>query len=250
MWIFAPEDRSTVISGVDPRVRVVSAVAFSLLVVMFERWAALCASLSAVLLALGAARAFDRATLRRLGAVNLFVLFLLVFTPLSMPGTPLFRLGGLKWSADGILFGLRIGVKANTVMLLCSALLASMEPADLAHALYRLRLPAKLAHALFFCVRYLEVLHVEYHRLRNAMRLRAFRPRWTRHALRSLGYFVGMLFVRSVDRSDRILEAMKCRGFDGRLYSLAEFTPAPRDAVFAVAVAVTACGVAFLEWGL
>jgi cobalt/nickel transport system permease protein len=134
-------------------------------------------------------------------------------------------------------------------MLLCGALLANLEPAALAHALRRLGLPAKLAHALFFCVRYLETLHVEYHRLRNAMKLRAFRARLDRHSLRSLGHLVGMLFVRSVDRSDRILEAMKCRGFDGRFTSLDAFAAGRRDAAFALAAVLAAGAIAWVEWG-
>ena len=240
----------TAIGALDPRSRVAAALALSLLIVLLNRWTAIGVGVALSLAALTAARAFNRFTVRRLAELTVFSLFLLVFMPLSIPGTPWLRLGSLQWSGEGVLFALRIGAKAGAVMMLCGALMAAMEPSDLAHALYRLKLPAKLAQTLFFCVRYLEVLHVEYHRLRNAMKLRAFRPACGRHALRSFGYLVGMLFVRSIDRSDRILEAMKCRGFEGHLYSLAEFAPGRRDVVFGVWVVVLACGIGFLEWGL
>jgi len=250
MRILDTEDRATPIARLDPRARALSTFAFALLIVLLETWAALSAVFLVTLIILWAARAANRATVRRLGELNLFALFLLAFMPFSMPGTPLFHLGAFAWSREGILLALRIALKANTVMLLCSALLGTLEPADLARALHRLGLPAKLAHALFFCVRYLEVLHVEYHRLRNAMKLRAFRPRCSRHALRSLGYLVGMLFVRSIDRSDRVLEAMKCRGFDGHLYSLAESSLRRHDAAFGISAVATATVIAFVEWGL
>jgi cobalt/nickel transport system permease protein len=248
MRILSPRESAIAVARLDPRGRVLAALLMTFLVVLLDRWTALGAALMAALVIAGAARAFNRLTLRRLTELNLFTLFLLVFTPLSMPGEPLLQFGPLQWSNDGFLFALRVGIKANLVMLFCGALLAAMEPVDLAHALDRLGLPSKLSHALFFCVRYLESLHVEYHRLRNAMRLRAFRPRCSRHALRSLGYLVGMLFVRGIDRSDRVLEAMKCRGFDGRLHSLAAFHAGRRDAIFGVAVVSAACMIGALEW--
>jgi cobalt/nickel transport system permease protein len=250
MRILSAQEQEYAVARLDPRGRVLAALLMTFLVVLLQRWTALGAALLAALVVAAAARAFNRQTLRRLTELNLFTLFLIVFTPLSMPGDALLRLGPLQWSDSGLLFALRVGIKANVVMLFCSALLATMEPVDLAHALDRLGLPAKLSHALFFCIRYLESLHVEYHRLRNAMRLRAFRPRFSRHALRSLGYLVGMLFVRSIDRADRVLEAMKCRGFDGRLYSLVTFHAGRRDAIFGVVTVSAACMIGALEWAL
>jgi cobalt/nickel transport system permease protein len=50
------------------------------------------------------------------------------------------------------------------------------------------------------------------------MRARAFVAGSNRHTWRSLGWLLGMLLVRSLERSRRILAAMKCRGFSGRFY--------------------------------
>jgi cobalt/nickel transport system permease protein len=233
----------------DPRTRVLGAVGLAALIVLLNRWSALTAAAAVGLAAVGTARAWNRMTLRRLGELSVFTLFLAVFVPLSVPGTPWVAAGPLAWSGAGLAFALRIGIKAAAVMLLTGALLAAMEPADLCHALYRLGTPPRLAQILFFCVRYLDVLHVEYHRLRNAMRLRAFRPSLRPHALRSLGYLVGMLFLRSIDRSERILEAMQCRGFDGRLYALAVAKPGAADAVFAAAALAAGGLILALEFG-
>ncbi len=93
----------------------------------------------------------------------------------------------------------------------------------LGHALAHLHVPRKLAHLLLFTVRYLDVLEREYRRLRAAMKVRSFRPRMNRHTYRAYGYLVGMLLVRSFDRSERVLAAMKCRGFRGRFYLLDHF---------------------------
>ena len=100
-----------------------------------------------------------------------------------------------------------------------------------------------LIHLLLFTVRYIDVLHREYLRLAAAMKVRAFRPRMNLHTYATYGNLVGMLLVRSLDRSERILAAMKCRGFQGHFYLLDHFTCSRRDLWFAVA---SSCIVALL----
>ena len=72
---------------------------------------------------------------------------------------------------------------------------------------------------MLFMVRYFDVLGREYARLRAAMRVRCFRPAMNGHSYRMFGYLVGMLLVRSFDRSERVLAAMKCRGFAALLHA-------------------------------
>lgn len=69
-----------------------------------------------------------------------------------------------------------------------------------------------------FTIRYIDLLRREYLRLHVAMRARAFVARNNRHSWRSFGYLLGMLLVRSHDRSERILWAMKCRAYHGHMH--------------------------------
>jgi cobalt/nickel transport system permease protein len=54
---------------------------------------------------------------------------------------------------------------------------------------------------------------------------------------------LGMLFVRSFDRSGGIYEAMLLRGFSGRFHSLAVFRVAVPDAVFAATLSACMAGI-------
>ena len=109
----------------------------------------------------------------------------------------------------------------------------------LGHALGHLHVPRKLAHLLLFTVRYLDVLDREYRRLRAAMKVRSFRPRMSLHTYRAYGYLVGMLLVRSFDRSERMLAAMKCRGLPRAVLPVGPFCllAAARRAVLRAAAA-------------
>ncbi len=64
------------------------------------------------------------------------------------------------------------------------------------------------------------------------MKCRGFQPGNSLHTYRSFGYLIGMMLVRAIDRSERILQAMKCRGFQGQFPVIDSLRLTSRDAVF------------------
>ena len=210
------------LAGFDPRVRVVAAFACCVAAVTLGSYAALATALLLALLALAFARPCPRTLGRRLLALEGFMVMILVMLPFSVPaagpGDVLAQVGPLTASHSGLHQAVVILLKTNIVVLILAALIGRLEPHRFGRALAALRLPTKLVTLLLLTVRYLDVLHREYGRLRRSMKVRGFRARANPHGLRSIGYLVGMLLVRSVDRSERILAAMRCRGFDGRFH--------------------------------
>jgi cobalt/nickel transport system permease protein len=146
--------------------------------------------------------------------------------------------------------GAAIALKGNAVVLTLVVLLGTIDAVTLGHTLHHLRVPEKLTHLMLFTVRYLDVLHREYLRLRAAMKARGFRPRLDRHTYRSFGYLVGMLLVRSLDRAERIAAAMKCRGFRGHFFLLDHFAFSRRDVPFCLASLTLLLLLVFMEGGL
>lgn len=235
------------IGALDPRSRVIAAAAFALVVVSLVSVHALVAALGVVLVLMLSARLPAGPTLRRMAAMDALMLFVLLLLPFTTPGTPLFAWGGLVASEEGLRTAIEILLKANAIVLALLALVGSLDAVTLGHALARLRVPAKLTQLLFFTVRYIDVIGEESRRLRTAMRARAFRPSNRLHTYRSLGYLVGMLLVRSLERSERILAAMRCRGFQGRFHILDDFTYGHADARFAALTLVTLTSLFILD---
>lgn len=222
------------LDGIDPRVRIVSACLFGVVTVGLSTLPALLAALGIALVLLRLSRLPPRRTLKRMAMMDGFIFFMLALLPFTVPGDPIFRLWGLTASWQGVRQAVEIGLTANAVILALMSLVGTLEPVTLGHALHRMRCPDSLVHLLMFTIRYIEVLREEYLRLRGAMKVRGFRPGTNWHTYRSYGYLVGMMLVRAIERSERILEAMKCRGFSGRIMLLEEFTLTPRDHLFAV----------------
>jgi cobalt/nickel transport system permease protein len=225
-----PRTPASVITRLDPRTRLVVALVFGLTVSFSLRPMALAV---AVAVSLSAAH-FARLDWRRMGkvlfTVNLFLLFLTIGLSLDV-----FATGNESFlSRDGFELGAAMIVRSNAILLVIAALLGSMAPAHLGLAMHQLRIPSRFTQTFLFMIRYIEVIHQEYHRLRSAMVVRGFRPRWNRRTLQTYGYLIGMLLVRSFDRVDRIQEAMKCRGFRGRFHVLFPFRFGRQDVLFAM----------------
>jgi cobalt/nickel transport system permease protein len=224
--------------GRDVRLRILTALGFALVTLSLQRLPVLLLAL-AVASALALGSGLDlRVLLRRLLPLEGFLLVLVVTLPLSLPGEVWFEIGPFAASRDGFLRALTIALKANAVVLALSGLVGGVEPVGFGRALARLGVPDKLVHLLLFSLRYVGVLHQEYVRLRQAMRARAFVPRSDRHSWRVLGWLIGMLLVRSLERSRRVSLAMRCRGFQGRFYLLDQSRWGRTDTIVALAGAL------------
>jgi cobalt/nickel transport system permease protein len=233
----------------DPRLRLAAAVLFSVAVAVCTHYSALAAALVAAVALAALARLKAADVLKRLLVVNGFVLFLWAALPFTFPGEALFRLGPLAAAREGVELAARISLKSNAIVLAFVALVATMPFAAVGHALHRLRVPDKIVHLMLMTYRYLFVLEQEYQRLVRAAAVRGFRPGTNLHTYRTYAYLIGMLFVKAVDRAERVRWAMLCRGFQRRFYSLQEFRAGTRGVVFMALMAAAVAGIAALELG-
>jgi cobalt/nickel transport system permease protein len=207
------------IHRIDPRARLI--VCALLLTALTFTHDALAPAATLILAALSilAARLPLALLARRFAALNLFLACWWITVPWMDP-------------INGVSLALTATLKANAMLLIVSLLVSTIDAVTLGHALAHLRVPRKLVHLLLFTIRYAEVLWAEQQRMQRAMRARCFRPRCNRHTYRHLVHLLGMLVVRSMDRADRILAAMKCRGYRGEFHLLHHFHFRPVDALF------------------
>jgi cobalt/nickel transport system permease protein len=218
----------------DPRIRVVAAVGLSIVVALADRYITLTLALAAGIVLIALARLPLGDVSRRLSVVVGFLVLIWLVLPFSMHGEPLFQLGPLTATRAGIDYTGRITLKMIAILALFLATVTTMSVATLGHTLARLRLPDKLIVLLLLTYRYVFVLEQEYRRLRRAADVRGFRPGTNLHSYRTYAYLVGMLLVRASARARRVYQAMCCRGFNGRFYTLADLSPAAHNLPFAL----------------
>jgi cobalt/nickel transport system permease protein len=228
---FALGDSS--IHNLDPRVKIVAALAFSVIVALNNSVTMTAVSFCFPLALIAFARIGVKKLLVRLAAVNVFIAFLWLLLPFTVPGEILYSLGPLSISREGVITAISLTLKSNAIILAIIALLGTSRVFTLVHALSHLGVPDKLIHLFFFCFRYIQVIHEEYHRLANAAKMRSFRPGTNFHTYKTYAYFFGALLVRSLDRSQRIMAAMRCRGFKAKFYILDDYRMKSLDYIVA-----------------
>jgi cobalt/nickel transport system permease protein len=233
----------------DPRVKIPVATLFSIIVAISDKNEMLLGALLFSICCVIISRLPLGGLLRRLLLVNGFILLLWLFLPFTYPGKALISMGPLHASREGIQYALSITIKSNTIILAYIALLGTTPVFTLAHALRHLHVPDKLIQLLFFSYRYIHVIYLEYVRLLNAMKVRCFRPRSDMHTYKAYAYLVGMMLLKSYDRSERVYAAMLCRGFKGKFWVLDHFSLKRRDLVLFIIMLVCITVLGFLQWG-
>jgi cobalt/nickel transport system permease protein len=123
-------------------------------------------------------------------------------------------------SQVGILSAMLTILTKNSLAFLMMLVLAAVTSwHDLLRAMRRLGAPHVLVTTLQFMERYIQVLGDELGRMITARRARSFHARgylsWNQ-----LTGVIGMLLLRSLERSERVHAAMSARGWDGTMRTL------------------------------
>lgn len=246
------QDRQGLVQSLDPRTRLVAAFCFAVFVVCLPSIASLLAALSLAIAAGLNARLPLAKTARRVLLIDAFLIFLLLMLPFTTPVTGpedlMMTVWGLPASWSGLWHALRIVLTSNAVVLMMLALVGTLQAQALVQALAALRMPSQLVQILALSLRYIDIIAQEYTRLRTAMKMRAFELRRSWHCYRNMGYLLAMLLVRSLERSERVLAAMRCRGYDGRFPVLQTSRLKSVDWSFALGLAAVCALIAVLAY--
>jgi cobalt/nickel transport system permease protein len=223
---------SSCIHGLDPRFRIVSAFLLSIVVALSSEFPVLGIAFAISILLVCMAGLHLKRVLKQLLSILSFMLLIWLVLPFTYEGELLYRVGPLGITKPGVLLCARITIKSIAILLIFISLVSTMTISALGHALGRLHIPGKLVQLLLMTYRYIFVIEQEYQRLTTAMKIRGFRSGTNIHSYRTYAYLIGMLFVRASIRAQRVQNAMLCRGFKGRFYSLVEYRPSRGNRIF------------------
>lgn len=149
---------------------------------------------------------------RRLAVEIPFLLFVLLLP--FVGGGPTVEVLGVGLSENGLQAAAMITLKASFGLLATGVLAATTTLPDIISGLEQLRAPRILTTLASFMVRYTEVLLEELTRLRTARACRGGDPRWLWQA-KDIAACLSALFIRSLERGERVHVAMLSRGFTG-----------------------------------
>ena len=222
----------SLVHRLDPRVKLILALAFILAVTMTPPgvWVAFALLLAMALLAVLAADLSPGFILKRSVIALPFALaaVTIIFTTRGEARVTFpFLFWHLSVTDQGLIHFASIVVKSWIAVQMAILLSTTTPFPDLLRAMRDLRLPRLLVTVIGFMYRYIFVLADEALRLMRAREARSADPEgrgggtvlWR---ARVLGGMVGSLFLRSYERSERIYNAMLSRGYAGEIRTLRE----------------------------
>lgn len=217
----------------DPRAKILAAAVYVVAVVSLPKYelSALAPfALFPVFLA-AAGRVPMGFVARKLLAVAPFALLVAVWNPF-LDRKILLTLGGVDVSGGWVSF-LSILARFALTVGVAFLLIAVTSFQGLCLGLQRLGLPQAMTVQLLFLYRYLFVLGEEAVHMSRARALRTFGKRGGE--LKVFAHVVGHLLLRTLDRAQRVYQAMLSRGFDGEVRLLRESRFGGREALFTLA---------------
>lgn len=147
----------------------------------------------------------------------LLPLFLLLPLRISLGGATPIVIG---WSKEGLVLAGVISLRAMAIAIAIFPMWGTAPLHVSLKALSSLGVPDMLVQLVLFTYRYLFVYFDQFHRVRLALAARGFSPGLDARSFRVYGSQVGMLLVTSYEQAERVLAAMKSRGYDGRIRTL------------------------------
>jgi cobalt/nickel transport system permease protein len=222
--------RETVVHRLDPRAKLIATVLFIVTVVSFPKYeiAGLLPFFlfPVILFSLGDIPVMF--IMKKVLLVSAFAVFIGVFNPL-LDRRVVYSLLGLPLSGGWISF-LSIMVKFFLTVTAALLLIATTSFPGICHALQKLGMPEIFISQLLFLYRYLFVLTEETMRIVRARDMRSFGKKGK--GMKALVYLAGTLFLRTIERAERVSQAMLSRGYGGRLHSMRSYRLGGGDAAF------------------
>lgn len=245
--------RDSFIHRLDPRTKLLGSLAFILAVVLTTpgNWRLYAVYLCVITGLLLLSRLPLGHILKRSLVIFPFVIMVAVFAPFFKQGQVAASCDIGPWQIavtyEGLAVLVNVTVKSWLCMLCLIVLSSSTKFEELLRGMYRLKVPQVFVLITSFMYRYMFVLADQAMRMQMARDSRNFGMKRS-NIFRTLGNMVGMLFIRSYERAERIYSAMLSRGYNGEINGVNKLKFERPDAYFALSLCLLLVCPAILWW--
>ena len=237
----------------DPRTKLVCSLAFILAVVLTPSgtWKVYAVYLLIMMGLIWLSHLPLKYVLKRSLVIFPFVIMITIFVPFFKQGQVLASYDIGAWhiaiTYEGLAVLVNVVVKSWLCILCLIVLSSSTRFEQLLHGMFRLRVPQVFVQIISFMYRYMFVLADQAMRMQMAMDSRNFGLN-RRNIIKTMGNMIGMLFIRSYERAERIYAAMLSRGYNGEIVVVNQLRFRLPDAYFTLSLCLLLVCPAILWW--
>jgi len=134
---------------------------------------------------------------------------------------------------------LNVYIRTNVIILFNLCVFYSSKGYDIVRGLCLLKFPDKFTSSTFFTLKMIESLTSDFKNIKTTLKARGFKANSSMFTYYTFGNVLGMLFVKSIRKSNSLKDSFIARGFDGKIYLNDEFKISKVDYSLIFAVALT-----------
>jgi len=136
---------------------------------------------------------------------------------LALMSLPLLFSGGIPPAPDRIELAALIVMKALTAMTFTLFVFTNQPVEEMLEAMEHLKMPAAITTTIYLAYRYGFLFIHDMLTTLRALKARLFNARLSRYSLEIYGELSGGLFIKSINRSQAVYQAMAARSFQGKM---------------------------------
>jgi len=218
----------------DPRVKIVSLTLLIITIALLPQILLALVGFAIAVIFVFLSRIPFSFVLKQLRWVMLFLLFFFMVMPLTVDGNNIIKLKDITVSWEGLKLASLISLRAISICLLIFPMIGTTKFHESIKALHKLKFPNKLVQIIMFAYRYIFVFMEQFARMFTAAKARCFKKKTDFFTFKTIGNLIGMLFVRSFERTQSVYNAMISRGYKGDLKTFDEFKLCGKDLIKAI----------------
>jgi energy-coupling factor transport system permease protein len=210
---------SAIHQKIDPRTKLVAMIAIFALAMEFQHPLILGTLIVFVILVgISAHLSFMRFLPILVGAMWFLILGVVIWPAYIHQGRVVGKLFGHSITADGLLFGVAMGLRVGLLLMAAGVWMMVTSPQKMTLGLLRMGLPYKAGLTMSTAIRFVPLINAERSKIMEAQRARGLNAGrgGPLSRLRKYVSIIGPMVLRSVDLAEMLATAMDARGFGAR----------------------------------
>jgi cobalt/nickel transport system permease protein len=155
--------------------------------------------------------------LSRLKVVIPFVFLITIFIPFYFGETVLLKFNIVIVYREGLHLASLIFLRVFGALFVFMSFLSSLTYSEFIHALTKLRIPSVLLGSLIIMLHYIPILASSNKKILEAQEMRGKKIISYWQKLKTHAYIMGKSIIMNMERSEKLYESLKMRGFSGKI---------------------------------
>lgn len=133
---------------------------------------------------------------------------------------------------------INIYIRTNMIILFNLSIFYKSRGYDIVRGFYILKFPSSFVSTSYFTLKMIDNLTNDFKNIKNTLKSRGFEAKTNMFTYNTFGNILGMLFVKSIKKSQKLKDSFEARGFNKQIYLNDKFKTTKKDIVLILLILI------------